>query len=179
MTDSFKEEEWCYYANCTSQNVILECSLVFILQILWGDFKPTEMGIGSFWNAQGVLMSSLNYCWLQWVELGLELRLLCVSLGLCGSHRPLHFLSLPHQHVTNSTSKLPSPAREEVKIQFALINKHCISLKIGYITHKQISLTHLSVSGRQPCKSPVQFFFFKGESGVDVVASIVAFILRH
>lgn len=59
-------------------------------------------------------------------------------------------------------------------MQFALINKHCISLEIGCITHKQTLLTHLSVSGGQHCK----YSFFKWEPGV-VVVFIVVLVLWH
>lgn len=48
MIVSFKEEEWGCYFNCISQNVISECSLVFILQILWGNFKQTVIDIANF-----------------------------------------------------------------------------------------------------------------------------------
>lgn len=42
MIDSFKEKKWCCYSNGTSQNAISECSSIFILQIFWANFKPTE-----------------------------------------------------------------------------------------------------------------------------------------
>lgn len=122
----------------------------------------------------------LGYRWLPRGKAGLEMRAWTpVSLGLCVGPKAPPFPNPSQQDVTNGTSKLPNPAYEQVKIQFALINKHCISLKIGCITHKQTPLIHLTVSGGQHCKYSVQFFFFKWEPGVVFVVLIVVLVLWH
>lgn len=64
-------------------------------------------------------------------------------------------------------------------MQSALINKHCISLKIGCITHNQTPLTYLSVSEGQQCKYSVPFSFSKWEPGIAVAVLILVLVLWH
>ena len=157
MIDSFKEKKWCCYSNGTSQNVTSECSSIFILQIFWANFKPTEIGTESpkhpnmFLELLTVGYREYRQDW-NWESL---------CPWACAWAPIPDAFHICHIRIWQiALQNFQAQPKKRLKYNLPLLTNIALLWKLfASLTNTQ-PLIHLCVSGGQHCKYTVQFFFF-------------------